>query len=70
MKKSDLLKLLADVGDDDEILVDGYESGFDEPTVIRRKARRYREGEDPDPYAGEFVESNDGVPVVVISRRE
>lgn len=54
MKKSDLLKLLADVGDDEEILVDGYEAGFDEPSVRYAIVRPLAPGEYRCEYSGQY----------------
>ena len=56
MKIKELIKILSQYPQDLEILVNGYESGFDEISKTRIKKIKLKKVDNPNDYDGEFEE--------------
>ena len=66
MKKNELLAILASYGDDDEFLVEGWENGFDEPTIYVTAARPRRPDEFVTGLESDYADDREGKGCVII----
>jgi len=66
MKKKELLAILSSYSDDDEFLVEGFHSGFDEPTVYVTAARPRSTSEFVSGNESDYVSDREGSGCVII----
>ena len=61
MKKSELLKILAQYADDQEILIEAGDGGFDDPVVYITAVRGRKGHEFAGPASSEYMNEMSGV---------
>jgi hypothetical protein len=66
MKKKELIALLSNFSDDDEILVEAWESGFDEPTIYVKAARPRNPADFMSATDSDYVADREGSGCVII----